>query len=730
MVGRLTPKDIQDAAPYGATQQSNMAVAMEGANVDNANETGVLDAGTARSLAREAYQSSTDWLNASRRSRWNDSLRAFQGLHSNGSKYLSPDYHYRSRLYRPKTRAMIRKGEAETAAAFFSNEDVVSISANDDNDKNQQASAEINKRLVQYRLTKTIPWFLTLVGARQDADVMGVCIAKVFWKYTEVPTGQTNTRPKVDPETGMPIVGEDGNGEMETYDIMRKSEDHPWVDLIAPENFRIDPAADWRDPIATSPYVIHLLPMYVQDVRERMKNGDWLPVSDSALMGSNDTENDTTRRTRENGRIPGTDKPTSGPRDYDICWVAENVMRWGGQDWHYFTLASSGEVISPIRQISEVYLHGERPWVMGFIVPEAHKNYPSAKTELVRDLQTNANDVANLRLDNVKLALNPRQFVAPGTGADPNDLRTFMPGKVAMIKDPRNSITWDRPPEVTASSYEEQDRINTDFDELAGGMSNSSAAANPGVMQAVGTTEIMDGNANKMGEYELRVFAETFVEKVIRQLVKLEQAYETDQVVLTIAGHEAQLYQKFGVSQITDMLLQQELTTKVNVGIGATNPQIKLRNFGMAADMMAKMFGPALAQGVVFEEVCKEVFGLCGYKDGTRFFQPGFDPIKAMQEQAQANGKSGGAATDPGKMQAAQITTQGKMQEAKLKSDTDLQIAQMDLQKTMLQEQMETHRAEVNATREIATLPAHGVTPLPATHPLIAAMMGHNHAGQ
>ncbi len=25
------------------------------------------------------------------------------------------------------------------------------------------------------------------------------------------------------------------------------------------ENFRIDPASDWRDPVATSPYLIHMM---------------------------------------------------------------------------------------------------------------------------------------------------------------------------------------------------------------------------------------------------------------------------------------------------------------------------------------------------------------------------------------------------------------------------------------------------------------------------------------
>src|SRR5258708_681455 len=168
--GRLTPPDMQEG---------QFGIAPDGGNASlDPTAPQVLDADMAHKLGREIYQSSTDWLNSGRRAKWNDSLRSFQGLFPSGSKYLSSDYAYRSRLYRPKSRAMVRKSEAQTAAAFFSNEDVVTIIAEDDDDQKQQASAEILKSLLQHRLTKTIPWFLTLLGARQDAEVMGICIGK------------------------------------------------------------------------------------------------------------------------------------------------------------------------------------------------------------------------------------------------------------------------------------------------------------------------------------------------------------------------------------------------------------------------------------------------------------------------------------------------------------------------------------------------------------------------
>src|ERR1700761_1414223 len=191
---RDTPKDLQ-SGPFGWEPE----VSQSFDRGDDFVEGLELDTETARKLGREVWDASTNWLNSGRRARWNDSLRAFQNLHPSGSKYLSGDYRYRSTLYRPKTRAMVRRDEAATASAFFANEDVVSIAAQDDDDPKQQASAEILKALLQYRLTNTIPWFLTLIGARQDAEVMGICVAKADWEYEERFL-RTELRPKTGPD--------------------------------------------------------------------------------------------------------------------------------------------------------------------------------------------------------------------------------------------------------------------------------------------------------------------------------------------------------------------------------------------------------------------------------------------------------------------------------------------------------------------------------------------------
>jgi hypothetical protein len=310
--------------------------------------------------------------------------------------------------------------------------------------------------------------------------------------------------------------------------------------------------------------------------------------------------------------------------------------------------------------------------------------------------------------------LMPRQFVRNGAALDPNDLLAFRPNKIVAINgkvgEPlTNDVAWDRPPPPDQAAYAEQDRINLDFDEITGAFTNSSVQASQINQQSATGMHLMSGEASGMGEYELRLFAESFVEPLLMLLIKLEQAYETDPIVLALAGKKAQLFDRFGVSEITDELLNQEVTVRANVGIGATNPGMKLRNFVQAGEVLAKLYGPqTIAMGSNFEEIASEVFSLCGYKDGDRFFKPDFDPrVAIMQQQLQQmQGKMkapAGAQNDPSRLQAAQIQAASRLKEKQIQQQTDLHTAQLDYRAKEMSETSENWRTLLDAERELAT---------------------------
>ena len=604
---------------------------------------------------------------------------------------------------------MVRRDEAATAAAFFANEDVVSITPPNDDDPKQMAGAELQKALLQYRLTTPpaeggIPWFLTLLGARQDCDVYGICAAEIYWKYAERSLGLEKRL--VLGDDGRLMTNPDGSLKQEQFEEFEKLADHPCIDLIAPENIRFDPGADWRDPVNSSPYVQRLIPMYIDDIREKMDEGEWLRIPESMLRGSTDLDDDGTRRTREQGRVPGKDNDSYKPTSFTTIWVRSMAVRWKGIDWFYYALNSNGQLLTRPRPIDEVHLHGKRPWVCGQVILETHRTYPSGKIELVRDLQRATNDDLNLRFDNIKLNLNPRQFVRAGIAADQADLTTFIPGKTIIVNSKPGSnmqtdIVWDRPPPMGPEAYNEQDRLNLDFDEMTGAFSNSSVQSSEINQQSATGMHLMTGEASSLTEYELRLFGETFAEPVLRLLLLLERAYETDEVILELCGKRAQLAQKFGVDGVTDELLDMEVTTRVNVGIGATNPAMKLRNFIMGAEALGKMYGPTLAQGTNFEEVSKEVFSLLGYKDGQRFFQPNFDPrVAQLQQQLtelqnKQKAPAGAPPSDPQELQIAELRANAAIEQQRMKSQTEMHSDDLDAQARKNKEDAANWRAMV-----------------------------------
>jgi len=583
-------------------------------------------------LAADAYSSSTSYVDSNYRKKWEDGLRMFQSRHPLDSKYLTETYKHRSKIFRPKSRALVKKHEAATAAAFFSNNDVISCSAVNENDQKQAASAALWKEVINYRLTKSIPWFQTVTGAMQDAMTVGVVCSYQHWVYEGEDHVEYVTQ--AHPLTGLPVLVE----QKKTVAL----KDKPCVELIPVENIRIDPGASWIDPINSSPYVIRMIPMYITDVKSMMEKVDpktgtakWKKLTDGQIRSAMKLDNDSTKQVREQTRQSSTDAGNAPLTDFEVVWVHENFMRIDGKEMVYYTLGVEF-MLTEAKPLKEVYFHGERPIVMGVCSIETHKVMPDAPVILGEQLQREANEIVNQRLDNVKLVLNKRYIVKRGAQVDIKSLVRNVPGSVTLANDPTGDVHEMEFNDVTGSSYQEQDRINVDYDELAGNFSQGSVMTNRKMGETVGGMAMISSSANQITEYTIRTFTETWVEPVLRQVVKLEQKYETDEVILAIAASQAKLLDKFGVNQITDDLLNQELTLTVNVGMGATDPVQKLNKFMGALGAFAQVAQMQLPN-VDLNQIGKEVFGLAGYRDGGRFMQDQEQDaqIKQVIEQAQ-----------------------------------------------------------------------------------------------
>ena len=98
--------------------------------------------------------------------------------------------------------------------------------------------------------------------------------------------------------------------------------------------------------------------------------------------------------------------------------------------------------------------------------------------------------------------------------------------------------------------------------------------------ETVGGMNLLAGSSGQIAEYTLRTFADTWVQNVLKQLLRLEQYYETDPVILAVAGQAAQKRKfSFNIDDTMDELLRQEVLLKVNVGLNATDPIKKVQKF-------------------------------------------------------------------------------------------------------------------------------------------------------
>ena len=708
-------------------------------------------------LAQQAYRGSTQFTDTNYRKSWDDSIRAFNNQHPNDSKYNQPSYEKRSKIYRPKTRTVIRKNEAAAAAAFFSNMDVVDITPADQDNPEEVASAAGMKSLLQYRLSHNIPWFQIVLGGIQDAQTVGVVCAHIYWKYkpaAKVSKAQATQHAEQEPEEpdddapkGATVIPDEEQGESPAPMLLMSGaqpimppqpapaqqapapqpqqpappptaqqapqqpapkqqipepppvdeqplEDEPCVELIEVENLRVHPASNWMDPVGTSPYLIQMIPMLVMDIKARMKSGEWLNVGEDMLRMVIDGKDDSTRAARAAGRADQySSEIAEGNQDYEIVWVQRHIHRRDDEDWTFYTLGEYALLSDPI-PLMETQFHlkpGERPYVMGCCILETHKLYPNGVPALTKGLQDEANEITNQRLDNVKFVLNKKWFVKRGVDADVGGLIRNVPGGVVMLENPQEDVkevTW---PDVTQSAYEEQTRIDGDYNELAGNYSPQQMLQDRALHAPARNMNMLAQASGTIVEYLLRTYVVTFIQPVLNQVIRMEQLYETDDKILSLAAKEARMLQRFGKDKVTDEMLAQEMTLTVNVGMGATDPNAKLQKFIAAMHTYVEMQTKA-PPGLNMEEVGKEIFGHLGYQDGRRFFNSDNPQLDFMQKQLQQAGQ---------KIQELEKRVKDKEMGHMVSMEKAKLAGQVTMAKTQLHEQHEDKRSQLTHWRAL-----------------------------
>lgn len=606
-------------------------------------------------MVTEAKSQAQFYSNQVNRRAWERAYKAYRQEHFSGSKYTSTDFRNRSKLFIPKTRSAIRKDMAATMKSVFDTVDVIEVSAGNEADQMQRGSAAVLKELINYRTDRanaraSMPWFHTVMGSRQTALMTGFVVTKQHWKLEMRRTGVEDFE---DEETG----------ETRQRDVWKPWIDRPDCVLISPENITVDPACDWTNPAQDSAYFIIDWPMRIDEIKRRQHDPrrPWNKVPDAVLRASAEGAKMNAaaiRRSRDQG-LDRFEQSSTGPT-FDVIWVSETYIRTNGEDWTFFSVGDQAMLTDPA-PVREVYPEqdGERPITFGYGSLEAFCIFPMAAAESWQMLQQEVNDVRNLTLDAFKQNVMPVTKVRRGRQIDLDQLKRRGQGSSIMVTD-KDDVTWENPPQIPAAAQAIKQQLDIDFDDLAGQANYGTVQDNNALGKTLGGLKLAAGAANAVQEYDIRVWIETWAERALSQIAKLEQFYESDPQVLGLVGERAQLWQKHGIDEITDELLENSVSVRISIGPGAGDPDARLQKFAQASTIAQPFMAmdPRFASGeftVDGEAVAAECFGAAGFRDGgKRFIKKGEakGPDPAAQAKMAAEGDEKKASAELKKAQA------------------------------------------------------------------------------
>jgi hypothetical protein len=184
-------------------------------------------------------------------------------------------------------------------------------------------------------------------------------------------------------------------------------------------------------------------------------------------------------------------------------------------------------------------------------------------------------------------------------------------------------------------------QLDIDFDDLAGQQNYGTVADNNALGKTLGGLKLAAGAANAVQEFNIRIWIETWCEVVLQQIVRLIQFYESDPIILGLCGERAGLMEKHGISEITNELIENSVTLRVNIGLGAGDPAQRLQKFQMASQVAlpllqgTKPFQTGEMQ-LNAEAIMDEVYGAAGYRDGGKRFitkgPPAQNPMAGLEQ--------------------------------------------------------------------------------------------------
>ena len=317
-------------------------------------------------------------------------------------------------------------------------------------------------------------------------------------------------------------------------------------------------------------------------------------------------------------------------------------------------------------------------------LPIPHKFHGMSIADTVQDIQLIKSTIMRNLLDNMYLTNNARYAVLAGQ-VELDDLLSSKPGGIVRMRAP-GAVTALPTPQIQSYAFQMVQYLDGIREERSG-VSKMTQGLNPDVLTShVTSGAISAATESAMQRIELiaRIFAETGIKDLFRNIYSLVQRYEDRQKIAYLNG-------KFVPIDVSRW--KEKLNCTVNVGIGSGSQQSKTQTMGSIMQIIQGLIqnggmGSIVTPQNIYNAV-SEFIAQSGYKNSDQFIsnpammppQPPPEPTldeKVAQQKAQVELQKLQL-----QAQELQIDTELKAHELKLKQEeaaVNLALKQQELQ--------------------------------------------------
>jgi hypothetical protein len=330
-------------------------------------------------------------------------------------------------------------------------------------------------------------------------------------------------------------------------------------------------------------------------------------------------------------------------------------------------------------------------------LPIPHKFYGMSIADTVKDIQLIKSTIMRNLLDNMYLTNNARYAVMAGQ-VELDDLLTSRPGGIVRMRAP-GAVQALPTPQIQPYAFQMVQYLDGIREERSG-VSKMTQGLNPDVLTShVTSGAISAATESAMQRVELiaRIFAETGVKDLFRNIYALVQRYEDRQKMFYLNG-------KFVPIDVSRW--KEKLNCTVNVGIGSGSQQSKTTTMSSIMQILGTLvqngaMGSLVTPKNLYNAV-SEYIAQAGYKNTDQFISnpemmpPQAPPEPSLDEKVAAQKAQVELQKLQLQAQELEIDTQLKAQELKLKQEEaaiDLAIKQQELQ--LKKSQLELNEQEL-----------------------------------